>query len=150
MNPMQRVLSGIQPTADSYHLGNYLGALKQWIDLQDSYEAFYFIPDMHALTVRFDPSVLADRTRMSVAQLLAVGVDPARSTVTIVDWQTLAVGLPARDLAYFTGTSLDPEVRAASEQDLVAAPSVGRARRRVAELPGVAEVTGATVDGPAG
>ena len=56
---MQRVLSGIQPTADSYHLGNYLGALKQWIDLQDSYEAFYFIPDMHALTVRFDPSVLA-------------------------------------------------------------------------------------------
>ncbi|WP_241471822.1 phosphotransferase family protein [Mycolicibacterium neoaurum] len=46
--------------------------------------------------------------------------DPARSTVTIVDWQTLAVGLPARDLAYFTGTSLDPEVRAASEQDLVA------------------------------
>ena len=58
MNPMQRVLSGIQPTADSYHLGNYLGALKQWIDLQDGYDAFYFIPDLHAITVDQDLSLI--------------------------------------------------------------------------------------------
>ena len=57
--------------------------MRQWVELQDEFDAFYFIPDMHALTVQFDPSVLADRTRMSVAQLLAVGVDPARSTVYV-------------------------------------------------------------------
>ncbi|MGV9481717.1 tryptophan--tRNA ligase [Gordonia aichiensis] len=79
----RRVLSGIQPTSDSFHLGNYLGAVRQWVNLQDEFDAFYFIPDMHALTVQFDPSVLAGRTRMSVAQLLAVGVDPARSTVYV-------------------------------------------------------------------
>ena len=53
-----RVLSGIQPTADSYHLGNYLGAVKQWIDLQDDYDAFYFIPDLHAITVEQNPCLL--------------------------------------------------------------------------------------------
>ena len=56
----RRVLSGIQPTSDSFHLGNYLGAVRQWVELQDEFDAFYFIPDMHALTVQFDPSVLAD------------------------------------------------------------------------------------------
>ncbi|MEP9392244.1 tryptophan--tRNA ligase [Gordonia sp. VNQ95] len=81
--PRRRVLSGIQPTSDSFHLGNYLGAVKQWVELQDEFDAFYFIPDMHALTVEFDPKTLADRTRLSVAQLLAVGVDPARATVYV-------------------------------------------------------------------
>ena len=61
---LQRVLSGIQPTADSYHLGNYLGALKQWIDLQDGYEAFYFIPDLHAITV--DQNQLGANVRSTV------------------------------------------------------------------------------------
>lgn len=79
----QRVLSGIQPTADSYHLGNYLGALKQWIDLQDSYEAFYFIPDLHAITVDQDPKELRARTVAGVAQLLALGIDPDKSTLFV-------------------------------------------------------------------
>ncbi|WP_132993946.1 tryptophan--tRNA ligase [Gordonia zhaorongruii] len=80
----RRVLSGIQPTSDSFHLGNYLGAVKQWVELQDEYdETFYFIPDMHALTVQFDPKELRERTRRSVAQLLAVGVDPQRSAVYV-------------------------------------------------------------------
>ncbi|MGV9710531.1 tryptophan--tRNA ligase [Gordonia sp. NPDC003424] len=78
-----RVLSGIQPTSDSFHLGNYLGAVRQWVALQDDFEAFYFIPDMHALTVAFDPKTLADRTRLSVAQLLALGVNPERSTIYV-------------------------------------------------------------------
>lgn len=78
-----RVLSGIQPTSDSFHLGNYLGAVRQWVALQDDFEAFYFIPDMHALTVQFDPKTLAERTRRSVAQLLAMGVNPERSTVYV-------------------------------------------------------------------
>lgn len=80
---ISRVLSGIQPTADSYHLGNYLGALKQWIDLQDSFEAFYFIPDLHAITVTQNPEELRKRTIAGVAQLLALGIDPDKSTLFV-------------------------------------------------------------------
>ncbi|AEF42418.1 tryptophan--tRNA ligase [Hoyosella subflava] len=76
-----RVLSGIQPTADSFHLGNYLGALKNWVEMQDDYDAFYFIPDMHAITVQHDPVALRARTRNAAAQLLAVGIDAHRSTI---------------------------------------------------------------------
>lgn len=80
----RRVLSGIQPTSDSFHLGNYLGAVRQWVALQDDFdEAFYFIPDMHAITVPQDPAVLRERTLRSVAQLLALGVDPQRSTIYV-------------------------------------------------------------------
>ena len=79
----QRVLSGIQPTADSYHLGNYLGALKQWIDLQDGYDAFYFIPDLHAITVEQDPEELRQRTIAGCAQLIALGIDPDKSTLFV-------------------------------------------------------------------
>lgn len=79
----QRVLSGIQPTADSYHLGNYLGAVKQWIDLQHDYEAFYFIPDLHAITVEQDPKELRQRTVAGAAQLLALGIDPEKSTLFV-------------------------------------------------------------------
>ncbi|NLA56170.1 MAG: tryptophan--tRNA ligase [Corynebacterium humireducens] len=79
----QRVLSGIQPTADSYHLGNYLGALKQWIELQNNYDAFYFIPDLHAITVDQDPEELRHRTVAGAAQLIALGIDPAKSTLFV-------------------------------------------------------------------
>ncbi len=78
-----RVLSGIQPTADSFHLGNYLGAIRQWVALQDDHDAFYFIPDLHAITVEHDPATLAARTRMAAAQLLALGLDPDRCTVFV-------------------------------------------------------------------
>ena len=78
-----RVLSGIQPTADSFHLGNYLGAIRQWVALQDDHDAFYFVPDLHALTVEHDPRALADRTRNAVAQLLALGLDPDRCTLFV-------------------------------------------------------------------
>ncbi|MEY4228476.1 MAG: hypothetical protein RLZ84_1068, partial [Actinomycetota bacterium] len=53
---MKRILSGIQPTAESLHLGNYLGAVKQWVDLQEGNDAFYCIVDLHALTVETDPA----------------------------------------------------------------------------------------------
>ena len=79
----QRVLSGIQPTADSFHLGNYLGAVRQWVAMQDSHDAFYFIPDLHAITVEHDPKTLADRTRNAVAQLLALGLDAERCTLFV-------------------------------------------------------------------
>jgi tryptophanyl-tRNA synthetase len=78
-----RVLSGIQPTADSFHLGNYLGAIRQWVALQDDHDAFYFVPDLHALTVEHDPKTLAARTRNAAAQLLALGLDPDRCTLFV-------------------------------------------------------------------
>lgn len=76
-----RVLSLAQPTADSLHLGNFLGALRQWVPLQDDHDAFYGVADLHALTVEVDPAVLTERTLRSAAQLLAAGIDPQRSTV---------------------------------------------------------------------
>ncbi|MBF6438766.1 tryptophan--tRNA ligase [Nocardia cyriacigeorgica] len=79
----QRVLSGIQPTSSSFHLGNYLGALQYWVTMQDEYDALYFIPNMHAITVPQDPKELRSRTRRAVAQLLAIGIDPARSTLFV-------------------------------------------------------------------
>ena len=69
---MPRVLSGIQPTADSFHLGNYLGALRHWVALQDTHEAYYMVVDLHAITVPTDPEQLRTRTRSSYAQLLAL------------------------------------------------------------------------------
>ena len=79
--PLPRVLSGIQPTAGSFHLGNYLGALRQWVALQDSAEAFYCVVDLHAITLPQDPAELRRNTLTSAAQLLALGVDPGRSTL---------------------------------------------------------------------
>jgi tryptophanyl-tRNA synthetase len=81
--PAPRVLSGIQPTADSFHLGNLLGALRQWVALQDDHEAFYCVVDLHAITVEQDPAVLRRRTLLSAAQLLALGVDPDRSALFV-------------------------------------------------------------------
>ena len=78
-----RVLSGIQPTADSFHLGNYLGAVRQWVALQDEHEPFFFIADQHAITVDWDPKQLHARTLRGAAQLIAAGVDPARSAVFV-------------------------------------------------------------------
>ncbi|WP_089504043.1 MULTISPECIES: tryptophan--tRNA ligase [unclassified Nocardioides] len=78
-----RVLSGIQPTADSFHFGNYLGALRQWVDLQEEYQPFFFIADLHAITVEQDPKVLRERTLRAAAQLIAMGIDPQRSAIFV-------------------------------------------------------------------
>ncbi len=79
-----RVLSGIQPTSDSFHFGNYLGALRQWVALQDDYEPFFFIADMHAITVDPPaPKLLRERVRRAAAQLIAAGIDPERSALFV-------------------------------------------------------------------
>ncbi|WP_369146062.1 tryptophan--tRNA ligase [Streptomyces sp. R44] len=78
-----RVLSGIQPTAGSFHLGNYLGAVRQWVALQESHDAFYMVVDLHAITVPQDPAELRANTRLAAAQLLAAGLDPERCTLFI-------------------------------------------------------------------
>lgn len=79
----KRVLSGIQPTSDSFHLGNYLGALKQWVELQVGNDAFYCIVDLHALTGEIEPALLRKRTLASAAQLIALGISPEKSTLFV-------------------------------------------------------------------
>ncbi len=80
---MKRVLSGIQPTSDSFHLGNYLGAVKQWVALQDGHDAFYCIVDLHALTIETEPALMRKRTLASAAQLIALGISPDKSTLFV-------------------------------------------------------------------
>ncbi len=79
---MARVFSGIQPTGDM-HLGNYLGAVRQWVADQDTHDALYCVVDLHAITLPHDPAALADRTRRTAMLLLAAGLDPARCTLFV-------------------------------------------------------------------
>ena len=76
-----RVYSGAQPSADSMHLGNYIGAVNNWVALQEdtANECLFFIPDMHAITVPQAPQSLRERTRLTAAQYIAAGIDPVRS-----------------------------------------------------------------------
>ncbi len=78
MSDRKRVFSGIQPTGE-IHIGNYLGALRNWVKLQESYDAIYCVVDLHAITVPYDPAELASARLKTAKALLAVGVDPARS-----------------------------------------------------------------------
>lgn len=80
---MKRILSGIQPTADSLHLGNYLGAVRQWVALQEGNDAYYCIVDLHALTVETEPAVLRRRTLAAAAQLIALGLDTEKCTLFV-------------------------------------------------------------------
>lgn len=76
-----RIFSGIQPTADSFHIGNLLGALREWVKLQESHDSFFCVVDQHAITIDQDPEILRKRTLVSFAQLLAIGLDPEKCTV---------------------------------------------------------------------
>ncbi len=80
MQGRQRVFSGIQPSGRS-HLGTYLGALKNWVSVQDDYDCFFCIVDLHALTVPQDPKVLRANVREMAALYMAVGLDPEKSTI---------------------------------------------------------------------
>lgn len=83
MTRRPRVLSGIQPTGTGSHLGNYLGAVRRWVPLQETHDAYFFIPDLHAITVQHDPARLRARTVEAVAELLAVGLDPRQATIFV-------------------------------------------------------------------
>ena len=77
------LLSGMQPSADSLHLGNYLGALNNWVAMQEEFNAYYMIADLHAITVPQDPKQLLENTRRTAAQYIAAGIDPSKSTLFI-------------------------------------------------------------------
>ena len=76
--PMNRIFSGIQPTGN-LHLGNYLGAIRNWVTLQDSFESIYCVVDLHAITVPQDPDMLRASTREVAASLIAAGISTERS-----------------------------------------------------------------------
>jgi tryptophanyl-tRNA synthetase len=78
----QRILSGIQPTGN-LHLGNYLGAIRNWVELQNEYDAFLFMADLHAITVPHDPQRLAEDTYKVAATYIACGIDPTRATIFV-------------------------------------------------------------------
>jgi tryptophanyl-tRNA synthetase len=78
----RRILSGVQPSGEA-HLGNYLGAFRQWVELQDNYECFFCIVDQHAITGEYDPALLPQRIFDMAVSLLAVGLDPARCSIFV-------------------------------------------------------------------
>jgi tryptophanyl-tRNA synthetase len=79
---MSRVFSGIQPSGE-LHIGNYLGAVKNWVELQARYESFFCIVDYHAITIAYEPGDLRRRRREMAVSLLAAGLDPDRATVFV-------------------------------------------------------------------
>jgi len=79
---MPRIFSGIQPSGE-LHIGNYLGAVKNWVALQRQYESFFCIVDYHAITVPYDPADLRQRTRDMAISLLAAGIDPSACTLFV-------------------------------------------------------------------
>jgi len=82
-NGRPRSLSGIQATSDSLHLGNYIGALQQFVEQQETHDAFFFIANLHAITVDQDPAQLRERTLRTAAQFIGAGLDPDRSTLYV-------------------------------------------------------------------
>ena len=85
MNPTPKpvLFSGMQPSSDSLHLGNYIGALSQWTQMQEDFDAFFCVVNLHAITVPQDPKELVERTRRTAAQYIAAGIDPAKSTLFV-------------------------------------------------------------------
>jgi tryptophanyl-tRNA synthetase len=83
MTTLPRLYSGMQPSADSLHLGNYIGALLQWKELQSTHDAFFSVVDLHAITVAQDPTELREKTRRTAAQYIAAGIDPSASTLYV-------------------------------------------------------------------
>ena len=83
MTSKPRLFSGMQPSADSLHAGNYIGALLQWKELQQSHDAVFCVVDLHAITVPQDPATLREKTRRTAAQYIAAGIDPQSSTLFV-------------------------------------------------------------------
>src|SRR3954453_23524822 len=96
------VFSGVQPTSDSLHLGNALGAISQWVGLQDEFDAYFCVVDLHAITLPQDPERLRRRTLVTAAQYLALGIDASRCTI-FVQSHVAAHAELAWELGCFTG-----------------------------------------------
>src|SRR3989338_9397816 len=93
------ILSGIQPSGD-LHIGNYLGAIKQWVELQKSHRVFVIIVDLHAITVPQDPEKLHAKTLETAALLLACGIDPKKSVLFIQDRKSTRLNSSHSSISY--------------------------------------------------
>ena len=78
----ERVLSGVQPTG-TLHLGNYLGAIRQWVQFQDDYDSFFCVVDLHAITAPHNPKLLQQETLDAAALYIAAGIDPEKSPIFV-------------------------------------------------------------------
>jgi tryptophanyl-tRNA synthetase len=126
-NSRRVVFSGVQPTSDSLHLGNALGAISQWVGMQDDYDAFFCVVDLHAITIPQDPAQLRRRTLVTAAQYLALGIDPSRSTIFVQSHVPAHAEL-AWALGCFTGfgqASRMTQFKDKSQKEGVEASSVG-------------------------
>ena len=83
MTSKPRLFSGMQPSADSLHIGNYVGALVQWRQMQETHDAVFCVVDLHAITVPQEPAVLREQIRRTAAQYIAAGIDPSASTLFV-------------------------------------------------------------------
>jgi tryptophanyl-tRNA synthetase len=83
MTAKPRLFSGMQPSAESLHIGNYIGALLQWREMQETHDAVFCVVDLHAITVPQDPKLLREQTRRTAAQYIAAGIDPERSVLFV-------------------------------------------------------------------
>ena len=77
-----KIFSGIQPT-NQLHIGNYLGAVKQWVELQEKYECIFCVVDLHALTIPYDPQQLQEKIKETVVALIAVGLNPEKAIIFV-------------------------------------------------------------------
>src|SRR6185369_6095756 len=80
--PMETVFSGIQPSGE-LHLGNYLGAVRTWVELQEKHRCFYCVVDYHAITQPYEPAQMPTRVREMAVDILACGIDPAKATLFV-------------------------------------------------------------------
>ena len=94
-----RLYSGMQPSADSLQIGNYLGALLQWRDLQEAYDAYFSVVDLHALTQPNDPAELREKTRRTAAQYIAAGIEDETQGL----FAAITVPEPASSLLFLLG-----------------------------------------------
>jgi tryptophanyl-tRNA synthetase len=122
-----RAFSGMQPTADSLHLGNYLGALVQWVEMQATHDSIFCVVDLHSITMGHDPELLRSRTRATAAQYLAGGIDVGRSTLFVQSHVPEHAQL-AWVLGCITGygeASRMTQFKEKSQRDGAAGPTVG-------------------------
>src|SRR5437868_9759301 len=136
-----RIFSGVQPSGN-LHIGNYLGALKNWVEIQGNYESIFGIVDLHAVTVYQDPAELRSKILETAALFLAVGIDPKQSTimvqssvpehaelawmltcVTPVGWLERMTQYKAKSAAQETGASLMPQLLGSGSAKLGGMPA---------------------------
>ena len=133
MTDKPRLFSGIQPSADSLHIGNYIGALLQWKEMQSTNDAVFCVVDLHAITTPQDPKLLREQTRRTAAQYIAAGIDPAESILFV---QSQVAAHPELAWILNTITGFGEASRMTQFKDKAAKQGTDSASRRAVRVPG--------------